>query len=790
MRILSFITALAIFASVPSSSLGQDFTPPSLPSGAVIEVRVVGAVRVDVEAVLGVVGTQAGEVLSAEQLDADLRAIWALERDGIGWFEDVQIDVRENRRGLIVTFGVFERPQIASVTFEFVDGDFLASEVRGQVETQSGNLFDPVRLAEDAEALETFYQQEGFALALVEVHWVREQDEDVPVVFEVAEGRPLEVSRVNVSGNDTARDGTRDQQLLAILETSRPSFWSLFGEDTHIEEGALDGDRERLQAYYYQLGFLSVVVEPAFVELTRDGRGLVVTFHLVEGPLYRVGAVTIRGDSAGSGEDLLTTEDNSPFDGSSIHRDLEGLRRHYRDLGYAQVVVDIDLSFDEMTGVADIEFVVVPGLETTVGRIAIEGNERTRDAVIRRELDILEADRFSHGALETSLGRLRSLGLFESVDVAEAFNSDTQQTDLTFTVEERDSIQWAGRFAYGRVTGAVVSGLLAAKNLFGRGQTIAVELDLVSEQPRFAFSFLEPRLFGSDWAFRGEAFSQEVLYPDFSRVSTGLSVEVGTWPLDDLGLTLGYQIEDVELQPRGALGEVASGDGLNRTGELRLGLTWDRRDNRQAPQNGFLQSISADWANTVLGSEEQFVRLEALSRWYVEPLPDLVLKLNTSIGYLIATDSSTEIGVSERYFSGGQSSVRGFDSFVLTPQRAGVLDPSDPGSTLVDSPFGGNKRFIINLEAQFPLLPFMGLSGVVFADAGNAFSEEAPFSVGLDLFEGDTSRYDQVLRTAAGFGLRWQTGVFGTVRLDLGFPLAPLDGEASPVIFFGAGTFL
>lgn len=777
---------------IAPATWAQGFPPPPLPHGDVVEIRVVGAQRVETRAVLGVIETHRGEPLDRDQIRRDIAAIRELRRGESSWFEDIRVDVTRESAGLVVTFELTERPVITGLSFA-VSGGALEDEARDLVGIRPGDLLDRARLEDEVRQLEQLYRDEGYALAEVAYGWADVAEGSVDLTFEIHPNEVVTVGRVDLVGN-AAID---DDELRSIMLTRRGGPLAFLTGAGVFDAADLREDRQRLRAYYYEHGYLATEIGHLEAELSPDGELVFVTVTIDEGPRYTVRSIewaAEHGPSEDLPDDLCRARRGEVFRASTVRRDVEAVERHYRDRGYANARVDVETDLDSDAAEVDVVLHLHRGPRVRISRIRIDGNEKTRDAVIRRELQIREADWYNQTAIEQSRRRLEALRLFERIEIRELPSHAPDTLDLVVEVEERSPIRWGGRFAYGRVSGVTLTGLLGTANFLGRGQTVSAEIRFVYWRPYFSLGFVEPHLAGSDWQLAWETFTREIPYPDFSRVSEGFTIGTGrTLPLG-LSISALYRLERVRLESR--TGEAtpeeryASLYDSGLTSSLLASIAWDMRDNPRLPSNGFLNSASVEWADDLIGSEEEHLELNFISRWYYSPVDHLILKLNASLGYLIATNSQQPIRIFERFFLGGPTSVRGFDTFYLSPSSSVAADSSDPGSELAPIPEGGDKSLFFNFEVQFPIITSIGLHGVGFFDVGNVFSEDTPFNLALDLFEDDHARYDQVLRTAAGFGIRWTGSPFGLLRIDVGFPLSPLDGESGPVFSIGAGTFL
>ena len=175
------------------------------------------------------------------------------------------------------------------------------------------------------------------------------------------------------------------------------------------------------------------------------------------------------------------------------------------------------------------------------------------------------------------------------------------------------------------------------------------------------------------------------------------------------------------------------------------------------------------------------------SRWYFPLFWEFVLRLNVEAGYVQSTDPTKPVPLFQRYFVGGPTTVRGFDRFSLGPTRTVARDTSDPGTLSSEFNIGGNKRLQLTAEIEFPILTAIGIRGVVFADAGNAFDDGEPITLALDLLSDDEDEYMDVLRTSVGLGFRWLSPI-GPLRFEWGIPLARLRDEKPLVFDFSIGN--
>ncbi len=216
------------------------------------------------------------------------------------------------------------------------------------------------------------------------------------------------------------------------------------------------------------------------------------------------------------------------------------------------------------------------------------------------------------------------------------------------------------------------------------------------------------------------------------------------------------------------------------TSSLRFSLSYDKRDNRLFPTDGFLQFASAEFAPEQLGGSFLFSRYTAYSRFY-QPLPfGLVFKTNASVGYIQQLDPTSPLPVTELYFLGGINTVRGYFLRSITPSIL-VGSSTRPDSGVTPFGVGGNKQAIFNFELEFPIFEKVGIRGVLFYDAGNAFSESENF------FSDSQDNLPLGLFHSVGFGVRWFSPI-GPLRFEWGVPLTRRPDDQALLFEFTIGN--
>ncbi|MGB8329696.1 MAG: BamA/TamA family outer membrane protein, partial [Polyangiales bacterium] len=341
------------------------------------------------------------------------------------------------------------------------------------------------------------------------------------------------------------------------------------------------------------------------------------------------------------------------------------------------------------------------------------------------------------------------------------------------------------------------------QNLFGRGQSLGLNLQVSGIRQQIDLNFVEPWFLGSEWSLGFGVFKRIRDFRDFRQDSTGANATTGH-PLFNprFRIFLQYEFENVKIsQPRGNLlgvgGQLqntfsnifiahAFRDGI--TSSVRFTLNWDSRDNRLNTAGGIFTNYTVQIADQYLGSDNTFVRQTAFSRFYKRAFGPVVFKVNTEMGLIT---SRKIVPVFERFYLGGIYTIRGYRLQSVGPQ-AGLASAGDPNLPIIAQgrPIGGDFQAFYNIEFEFPLIEAVGIRGVIFTDGGNAWNLfafrdafgncQAPVAPEAD----PSSRpcgISGFLRYSVGFGLRWFSPL-GPLRFEWGIPIRRRPQDA-PIRF-------
>jgi outer membrane protein insertion porin family len=761
--------------------------------------------------VLTYIRERVGQPFVPEVLTQDVRELW-----NSGFFDDIKVDLDRHDDGAELSFEVSERPSIASISYEGND-EISKEDLNEGIEIKANTILSLPAVRRTVQKIRDMYAEKGYFLAEVQNQIVPQRHNEVDVKFKITEHSQVSVRRVTFIGNEHISS----EELRSLMFTGNAGFFA-FGSGGPFRQDAFERDMAVMSALYYDRGFLSVSISTPRIMLTPDRNGIEVSLTIDEGPRYKIRQLRVyeRGPDGREVEPIdgrrnlrmmVRAESGQYFNRAELLEDIQAIRTLYHDHGYANVDANPQTQLDPDTHEVDVTVPVERGPLVYFERIEVRGNSKTRDKVIRREMEVGEGDLFSETKLERSKRRITALGYFERVDISTEQGTTPDKLTVYVEVGEKPTGTFQVGAGFSSIENFIATAQVQQANLFGNGQSLSLQAQVSGLRQLVSLRFFEPYFMDSIFNTSIDLYDQLRVYNDFSQSSKGGALTFG-YPLiePELNASLTYtaEVDRVSTQTTSTLLGTASAvsvftrlplanlfnDGF--TSSIRPALTLDTRDNRLFPTSGVYLFASSELATSVLGSQNQYLKHRLVGRFYYPIGAGFVLKLNTEAG-LVTSPSADGVPIFARFFLGGILDVRGFRFRTIGP-RVGLTQSTDPNSAPIanGANIGGNAEYFQNLELEFPIVESVGVRGVIFTDAGNAWNLEEnyckaggvaiPYKAVSPCFNGIDTLTS--LRTSWGFGLRWFSPL-GPLRFEWGFPFRPLPYEESNVFEFTIGNF-
>ncbi len=810
------IAALILLASLTANALA--FEP-----FVVSDIRIDGLSRISAGTVLNYLPINKGDRINNDAAQRAIRALYQTK-----FFSDVEMD----REGSILVIKVVERPSIAKLSLRG-NKDIKEEDLRKglkEIGLSEGETFDRLSLDRVQQELIRQYYNRGKYNVSVDPHVTTLDRNRVAVDIEIREGKVAKIKEINIVGNKAFTD----KEIRKGFESDTSNWMSWYSKDDQYSREKLSGDLEKLQSYYMDRGYADFGVDSTQVTIAPDKRSMYIAASVKEGEIYTISDVHLLGDlilPEDSLKQLVYMKPGDTFNRKAIEASTNSIKNILASIGYAFAKVTPVPKLDKEKRTVDLTLYVEPGKRVYVRRVIFQGNTRTEDDVMRREMRQLEGSWFSQPAIDRSKIRLQRLGYFKTVNIDKALVPGTEdQVDLTAKVEEQSAGSLMFGVGYSQYSGIILSASVSQNNFLGTGDSFTVGASRSDYSTNISASYFNPYLtdngvgigynvsytksnYGDtnsdfvNYESSLKSFSSFLSFPitETDNIRAGLGISSNKINLSYQYIDTNGVIQTANYSPQVMIDyQNALGHQTIHTWDATLGWNHDTRNGYWAPTRGGLISLSTDIA--LPGSTVQYYKIFGEANHYWPVGGGFVLYVDGQVGYGKAygqtfdNDGGTSYKAGdpvtfpfwENYYSGGVRDVRGFQDNTLGPRVCTGVDattgkPIQPNSngTCTGSvysyaqPIGGAFKVLGTAELYLPL-PFLKDINTArvswFVDVGNAYENYQSFKA-------------STLRASTGISLHWQAPI-GPLIINFAVPIRKQsdDGHYEERIQFTFGS--
>ena len=728
------------------------------------DIRVEGLQRVEPGTVFASLPFRVGDGYNDDKGAGAIRQLF-----GLGLFKDVRLEVSGN----VLTVVVEERPTVADVEFagtkEF-DKETLKKAMR-DVGLTEGRPFDKALADRAEQELKRQYINRSLYGAEVVTTVTPIERNRVNLTFTVSEGEPARIKDIRIVGNQAFSDSTLED----LFDLDTGGWLSWYTKSDRYSRAKLNADLETLRSYYLSRGYLEFRVDSTQVAISPNKEDIGITINVTEGERYVVSGVKIEGNYLGRDDEfksLIKIKPGEAYNADEVAQTTKAFTDYFSNFGFAfarvEAVPDVDRANNRVAIVLQAE----PARRAYVRRIALAGNNRTRDEVIRREFRQFESSWYDGDRIKLSRDRVDRLGYFSQVDVeTQDVPGSPDQVDLVVNVTEKPTGSLQVGAGFSSAEKIALSFGIKQENVFGSGNYLGVDVNTSKYNRAIVFSTTNP-YFTADGISRTIDVYHRSSRPyqdqggNYRLLTSGASVRFGVPFSETDTVFFGAGAERTEIKPGtnipAAYLKYAEEVGYTSYSlPLTVGWSRDSRDSALVPNSGRYQRFNSEIG---VAGDARYVRGNYQFQQYVPLNKKFTLAFNSELGAGKGLNGRP-FPIFKNFYSGGLGSVRGFDQ--------GTLGPRD----VTGSSIGGAKKATFNLEAVAPF-PGAGNDRTLrvfgFVDAGNVFGEDDPI------------RFSE-MRASVGVGLSWISPV-GPLRLAFANPVRKRPGDRIQKLQFQIGT--
>lgn len=722
-------------------------------------------------------GIRVGDTLSESKIKESVKNL-----SEQGYFKDVTV---ETKSGGVIVYHFVEKLAIANAQIVGYGSEEESKKLIEAMGLKRGELLDDAKMQKAKEILQAKLAQDGIYDASVDVKSEAVGDGSVSLTFDVKKGEKLIISNLVFNGIDALSES----DLEANLANKEEDFlgWLPLRNSGVANLSQLENDVYRIKDTYMKRGYIDAQIGKPSVQVDSKNRAT-IEYNIIEGNRYKVGDISILQSVEGldTNELLkgLSLKQGKYFNIDKMRKDISYLQEQTANLGYAFATVAPQMG-KSGTDIINIQYVITPGTKVTINDVLISGNNETQDSVVRRYVYLAPGDQFSQTDLKDSKNALGRTGFFEKYDI-QAQKLTDDKMNLLVNVKEAPTGSFSVGGGYGSYEGFMLNGSVSDRNIFGTGIDTSFGVDYSKRSTNFNLHLANPRIWDSLYSLSLDLNKKEYEFDDYQLDQTGGSLMIGREFMRHLYIYGGVTYADNQSDITDTLSidplyKLLYGDKYKKAAGV-LGIKFDNTDDYYVPRSGYIASLGAEVA-TLSGTLDpdhtteggytdfgDFVKFNArfgayygLRDWIDY---DLILRYKARVGYLSSNDGY--VPVAERLFLGGIGSVRGYDSYSISPE---ILDGDG-----VYRRVGGTRTFSNTIEASIPISEEAKIRMAFFLDYG---------IIGSDDFYKNS--FDDIDRSSAGVAVEWFSP-FGPINFIFAKAINPQDRDETSTFEFSMGT--
>ena len=518
----ALFTAVIVRAQAPQAAPG----PPVIRS---IDVEYAGPASISKERILAQMRTKVGQLYSNEIVQEDIKALYRT-----GYIRNVRIFAQPEGDGVKVIVAVQTRAIVREIEINGAER-VKPKRLRKEMKVKLNQAVNEQALEEARQKIIEVYQGHGYNDVSVEfrVDPIDEKRGTARVVFTVTEGVKGAISQVRFEGNAHI-----SQRVLRKQMKTRGKTLIYFMDKTgRLDEAQLEQDLDKIREYYQNHGFIDVEIKEVRKDRTPKGP-MIITIVISEGPQYHVRKLTITGYEHTTDariRALLKMKEGSVYSPKQLRDDAKALADAYGSGGYVDLVITPE-GTPAGPALIDVHYTIEEGTRSFVNRVNIEGNTRTKDKVIRREVLVAPGDVFNTVRVEITKKRLDNLGYFAKVETYPEETDIPGRKDLTILVQEKrtGSLSFGGGFStvdklvgFAELTQGNFD-LFNWPSFTGGGQKFRLRLQYGTERKDFVLAITEPYFLDRRLSLGGQVFFNEANYlsAQYNQRNYGFSLEL------------------------------------------------------------------------------------------------------------------------------------------------------------------------------------------------------------------------------------------------------------------------
>ena len=650
------------------------FLPAIILAQNINQINYKGLIHISPVSANAIIKINPNSAYNIKKINESIKALY-----NTGYFKTIKADFNKGN----LTFICLEKPTISKIKTENFSDDLKKILKEQNLMPKKGEILNEEKLKKLKRFIQNYYLAKGYFDTVVEIKKIPLNKTKIVLDITINRGKNVVIRNVNFYGATLPKSDLIDE-----IKNQPRTFWSFlpFFNSGELKLYKLISDKNSLENYYLNLGYMDAKVSLPFAKTNLDSYFADIDYKIHEGPRYIIKKVLINYPKNIKVKlPKLNLKTDKYFNISALRKDIEDIKHAFQNEGYAYANVYPEIKKNGRFAI--IKYNVIPGEIVYIHNVIISGNKTTLDRVIRRSVYLAPGDKYSYKNIIDTKYSLQRSGYIKNVQITQKKVS-ANQIDLLIKVTEGLSGSLRAGISYGSYTKIGFNVNLTEKNVFGGGQSLSFNADINSKSRSYSISLVNPRVFDSEYSFNTSIFNTSYQGISYDSKQKGFTVGIGKQLTRNLStnITYGYtqnQLSNysttIDVKPNSVKSYVVSSLSFNNT------------NNYFFPTTGQKAYISAEYAG--VGGDEKYLKILGNYKYFY-PITNKIYKTIAVLKFRIKGGYIQQIGylpINEKFYLGGMNTVRGFSYDSISPKDS------------TGNEIGGKREFIAGPEISTPL---------------------------------------------------------------------------------------
>tara|TARA_B100001093_G_scaffold465833_1_gene483800 strand:- start:2096 stop:4345 length:2250 start_codon:yes stop_codon:yes gene_type:complete len=691
-------------------------------------INIDGIQRIDEETIISYANISKGEIYTEELGNKVLKSLFETNL-----FSNIQITFETNNLNIKIQ----ENPTINLVKFtgnsKIKDEDLVI-----EILLKERSVYSRSKVKKDIERMLSLYQRAGRLSTEINPKLEILDNNRVNLTYEITESDVAKVSNIIILGNSVYKAS----KIKSIMKTKEKTLLRFLSSSDNYDPDKLEYDKQLITEFYNNSGYPEFKFTSSIAQLKSNTNNFEIILNINEGDKFNFGELEVESKLKKIDpeyvEAILPIKHGNIFNRSLLKDSIDQLKELAQLQGYSFIEIDTNLTDGNEANTVDVKLIINEGPRVYVNKIDVSGNTRTVDEVIRREVKLTEGDPYNKFSIDYSKDSIRALNFFNEVEINEVRTDFMDKINLEIIVEEKNTGEASIGAGYSSANAASLNLGLRENNFLGKGQKVKFESSFSNTRTSYDISITEPYFDNRSLSLTTSIYSNftEPTNVNYETEDLGFGLS-SSFPLSiDRYLELRYSFFTTEIKANSnATAYENALEGTDTVSSLGHSLSFDRRNSRYKPSNGFNLILSQDLAG--LGGDSFFYRNNFEFNYYKRLSKRFIGAYKLQGGNINGYNDKYS-PLSSNFKLGGKK-LRGFKSGKIGPK-------------LGNSFTGGQYFYVTSIETNIDLnIDAFDITTTAFIDVGSVWGLENPAYATID------DKHEA--RSSIGVNFNWDTAI-------------------------------